>query len=80
MQFLRNPSKKIAKAICAQREEKKFETTMQLANFIREIKTKREKNGERKREKKKQEVVLQLVGFLSTFRGIWLLHRFARHN
>ena len=38
-------SKKIAKAICAQREKKKFETTMQLANFIREIKTKREKKN-----------------------------------
>ena len=38
-------SKKIAKAICVQREKKKFETTMQLANFIREIKTKREKKN-----------------------------------
>jgi len=38
-------SKKIAKAICAQREKKKFETTMQLAIFIKEIKTIREKKN-----------------------------------
>lgn len=38
-------SKKIAKAICVQREKKKFETTMQLAIFIKGIKTIKEKKN-----------------------------------
>ncbi len=38
-------SKKIAKAICAQREKLKFETTMQLAIFIKKIKKTREKKN-----------------------------------
>ena len=38
-------SKKIAKAICIQREKKKFETTLQLANFIKDIKTTKEKKN-----------------------------------
>jgi len=38
-------SKKIAKAICIKREKKKFETTMQLSSFIKDIKTTREKKN-----------------------------------